>query len=248
MAEPVEVRPLAWHGASAAADDAHIRGLFGATMLLGGANRFPLALLDEYTEVCLGWYLRAGRADVGLAVDTDGTPLGYALVCADNAAQAAEARRATIRLARRVSARLVTARLDPASRRFYAHRLRDSVALWRTQHEPPMPAHAHLNVGAGSRSGRAAATLRDHIDERCRLRGLAGWYGEINAKAGHREQALERLQLHVLHRTPNHTLSRALGAPVLRLTVVRDLGTLAAAERAERAQRAGRPGLAPARP
>lgn len=65
------------------ADDEKVRRLFARTLLLGEPLPFPLSGASQYQHVCLGWYLGAGRADAGLAIDEAGQVLGYALVCTD---------------------------------------------------------------------------------------------------------------------------------------------------------------------
>jgi len=47
----------------------------------------------------------------------------------------------------------------------------------------------------------------------------------MNEREGTRRRALERLGAEVVHTAPNHTLTRLLGEPVQRLTLVRRLST-----------------------
>jgi hypothetical protein len=64
--------------------------------------------------------------------------------------------------------------------------------------------------------------LADFVDEACRTAGRHAWYGEINARAGRRAAAIVRhWGADIVHRAPNHTLSRMLAEPVERLTVRR---------------------------
>jgi NTE family protein len=67
--------------------------------------------------------------------------------------------------------------------------------------------------------------LTYHIDDRVRRARLPGWVGEINAVAGHRWRAIERMGGQVSHRAPNHTLTALVGKPVERLTLVRSLAS-----------------------
>jgi hypothetical protein len=60
-----------------------------------------------------------------------------------------------------------------------------------------------------------------HIDERCRVAGHDSWYGELNERAGRRIGALQRIGLEVVDVVPNHTLTRLLGEPVRRVTLLR---------------------------
>jgi hypothetical protein len=83
--------------------------------------------------------------------------------------------------------------------------------------------HAHLNLRPGLRAGWAGRWLADHVDAVCRRAGAPAWYGEINAPAGRRAAALERLGGEVVDRAPNRTLSALIGAEVERLTVLRRL-------------------------
>lgn len=225
----VTVRALR-SGADGCLDDAVIGDLFAATLLLGRPLGYHLAAAHRYADLCLGWYLGPGRADAAVAVDEHGAIHGYALVCINGAHHARWVRWRSARLAARVLGGLLIGRVDRPSRRFYSDRLRDTMALWRGQRRTEAPAHAHLNVVTGSRSGSAALVLRNHIDERCRVAGITAWSGEINAVVGTRERALERLGLAVVHRDPNHTLSASTGHQVVRLTVHREVPAAAAAK------------------
>jgi hypothetical protein len=205
------------------ADDRAIGELFDATLLLGTPLPFALARGAVYRTLCIGWYLGAGRADAAVVCDPrhDGEVVGYALVCTDEPSYRRAIRRATARFTLATFAALITCRLDHRSRQFYTDRLRDAVHLANNSQHRPTAAHAHLNVRSDRRSGSASLLLREHIDERCRLAGIAAWSGDINAPVGARRRALERLGLEVTASAPNHTLSRRLGRPVERLLVVR---------------------------
>jgi hypothetical protein len=204
-------------------DDASVRKVFRATLALGAAVPFAGPAFDRYESLCLDWFLGAGRADAAVLVDDDGEVVGYALVCTDQEAHARWARRKGAAFAGRVVGGLALRRYPPAERRFYRARLRDGYALWRAGSSPPMPASAHMNLLPGHRGGANGRLLAAHIDARVRHAGLPGWFGEINAPAGRRAGALERLGGRVVSRVPNRTLSRLLGRPVERLTVVRTL-------------------------
>jgi len=212
----VSVRPAAGE-----ADDATIAAMFDDTVLLGaGFDRLP-AGFASYRRLCLGWYLGPGRAAVGLAVGATGTPLGYALVCTDEPSATRWARRATAPTVATIALLGATGRLDRPARRFYRSRLHDLGALAVARSAPPAAAHAHLNVGAGSRQGPATIALVAHIDDVCRRAGHRTWYGEMNERVGRRRRALERLGFAIVASTPNHTLTAALGEPVERLTLLR---------------------------
>ncbi len=213
----LSLTPLARDG-----DDA-VREIFRSTIALG--RPFPFASdgrrdhLRPYEDLCLRWYLEAGRAD-GALLRSSGTVVGYALVRLDVESFERWQRRATIRFLRRVLPRIAVRAYPTPVDRFYRLRLRDGWSLWRARHELPQLPHAHLNVvgGAGELPGRL---LADHIDAVCRRAGLSAWCGEIKARVGRRTAALDRWGAEVVARTPNATLSWLVGGPVERLTIVR---------------------------
>ena len=209
--------------AATARDDAAIGRLFDETLSLGDPLDFRLTRAAAYRDQCLGWYLTAGRADVGVVVDPDDPDdvVGYALVCTDEVAYGKAMRFRSLWFIAVTFGHLLTFRMNAPSRRFYADRARDAFALVDAHRTRPAPAHAHLNVRRGRRSGAAALLLRDHIDDRCRRVGIATWSGDINARAGQRRRALERLGLAVVSSHRNHTLSRRFGVEVDRFMVLR---------------------------
>ena len=213
----IEARP-------ASVDDvADVEELFARTIALGAALPGPLAEFQAYRDLCLGWYLGDGLGDAAVVRDDEGTLVAYALVCTDEPAGARWSRRRACRLLGRLAWRWARRDLDEPSRRFDALRARDAMTLLRRCRRPAATVHAHLNVDATVRQGSAALALPAHVDERCRTVSAAAWYGEVNARAGRRSAALERLGLEVVDRDVNHTLSALLGEPVERLTVLRAL-------------------------
>lgn len=200
-------------------DDASVRALFRDTVCLGRPLPFEVPEWDAYESLCLDWYLGPGRDDAGVLVE--GAVTGYTLVCTDAAAYRRWQRDQATVFSGRVARRMVAGRIHPDASRFLRLRLKDGWDMWRNAIVAPLPAHAHINVACGSRASAAGRLLADHVDRRCRLAGLPGWFGEMNAVAGHRARALERLGGTVVHRAPNHTLSWLLGQPVERLTVAR---------------------------
>jgi NTE family protein len=200
-----------------------VRAIFGSTLLLGRELPFSLPDLDRYESLCLDWYLGPGREDAAVVEADDGRVVGYALVCTDEQAHTRWMRRRAARFAFALLRGFALGRYRGDAARFYRCRLRDGVAMWRSGTAPPMPAHVHLNLEPGWRDGGARRLLTDHIDDRVRRAGLPGWYGEINALAGHRSRALERMGGRIAHRAPNHTLTTFLGRPVERLTLARSL-------------------------
>ncbi len=200
-----------------------VRAIFRSTLLLGRELPFSLPDLDRYESLCLDWYLGPGREDAAVVESDDGRVVGYALVCTDGAGHARWMRRRAARFAFTLLVGFAGGRYRGGAARFYRCRLRDGVTMWRSGPAAPMPAHAHVNVDRGWRDGGPRRLLTDHIDDRVRRAGLPGWYGEINAMAGHRSRALERMGGRIGHREPNHTLSACLGQPVERLTLIRSL-------------------------
>jgi hypothetical protein len=201
-------------------DDAAVRRLFRDTLCLGRPLPFEVPEWDAYEALCLDWYLGPGRDDAGVLVEgADVT--GYTLVCTDAAAYNRWQRIEAAHFSARVARRLVAGQMDPVASRFLRLRLKDGWDMWRNGVVAPLPAHAHLNLACSSRARSVGWQLAEHVDRRCRLAGLPGWFGEMNAVTGHRARALERLGATVVHRAPNHTLTWLLGQPVERLTVAR---------------------------
>jgi hypothetical protein len=211
-------------------DDEAVRALFRETVCLGRPLPFDVPDWDAYESLCLDWYLGAGRDDAGVLVE-GGNITGYTLVCTDAASYHKWQREHATHFSALVARRLVSGRLHPDASRFLRLRLKDGWDMWRHGIVPPLPAHAHINLACQSRATLAGRLLADHVDRRCRLAGLPGWYGEMNAVAGRRARALERLGGTVVHRAPNHTLSWLLGQPVERLTVARWLPSVTGRER-----------------
>ena len=225
----MRVRPLS------PGDDDVVRAVFRRTLLLGAPVAFPLPAQGAYEALCLDWYLGPGR-DGAAVVETgvveggggDRVPevVGYALVCTDPAAWARWNRPRALRWAVAAGWDVVAHRGGGRRRRarFLGKRVRDAWGLWRTPDLAGCGAHAHVNLVPAARAGRAGRLLADHVDRCCRRAGWSGGHGEINAAAGQRARALERLGGRVVGRAPNHTLTWLLGRPVERLTVARPLG------------------------
>jgi NTE family protein len=211
----VRARPLA------SDDHDAVRAIFRSTLLLGRELSFAVPDLSRYESLCLDWYLGPGHEDAAVVEADDGRVVGYALVCTDSDAHSRWMRRRAVRFTLSVARGFALGRYRGDAARFYRSRLRDGMAMWRSAPAAPMPAHVHLNLEQGWRGGAARRLLTDHIDDRVRRAGLPGWYGEINALAGHRSRAIERMGGQVAHRAPNHTLTALVGKPVERLTLVR---------------------------
>lgn len=213
---------LAVRGLAGPADDQEIRRIFRSTVVLGRAVPFALPDLEHYEDLCLGWYLTAGRRWAAVLVGPSGV-VGYVLVCPDNRVHDRWLRPRALRFTTRVLMGTATGRYQPLARRFWHLRLADGWHAWRDGVEPPMPAHVHVNLDPAARAAQAGRLLAGHADAVCTAAGLPGWCGEMNARAGHRGRALERLGGVVVHRTPNRTFSWVRGEPVERLTAARPL-------------------------
>jgi hypothetical protein len=211
------VRPL-----GGPVDDSEIRRIFRATVVLGRPVPFRLPDLDHYEDLCLGWYLSEGRRWAAVLVSPEGVA-GYVLVCPDNRRHDRWLRPRALRFTARVLTGMATGRYTPMARRFWRLRLEDGWHAWRGGVAAPMPAHVHFNLDPGVRATHAGRLLAAHADTVCRSEGLPGWCGEMNARAGHRGRALERLGGVVVHRTLNRTFSWVRGEPVERLTAARAL-------------------------
>lgn len=197
-------------------EDDQLRGVFRATVALGRPLE-GLPGLDRYESLCLDWYLHHERERIRV-LDVDGALHGYVLVGARPEDQRRWVRRAAVRYLVAVAPHLLRPGPDG---RFHRLRVRDG---WVLRSAPaPMPVHVHLNLLPTVRAGRGARLLAAHADQVCRDLGAPGWFGEINAREGHRAAAIRRLGGEVVHRAPNRTLSWLVGAPVERLTAVRRL-------------------------
>lgn len=214
----MKVRPIA------PGDEAEVRRLFRSTLVLGDCPAFAIPGLQRYEALCLDWYLGPGVADAAVLEGEDGTVVGYALVCTDQAGYRAWVRTRALRFTAGLVPRLL---LLPSYRgpagRFYRLRLRDGWNLARATALDPAPAHAHINLAPSHRAGWGGRLFRAHVDARVKAAGLPGWFGEMNVVVGQRARALERLGGEVMSRAPNHTLSALMNRPVERLTVRRTI-------------------------
>ena len=201
-----------------------VERIFQATMLAGSAMPHRLDGTAAYSNFCLNWYFthRDGRVFVA---ERHGRAVGYALVALNPDAYASDLKRHLATLTARTIGRLVTFRLSRDSRRFYLDRMRDSWRIWRTRHRIDLAdePHAHMNVESGERHGGVSSALIAAIDAACGEVGFVSWIGEVNAVAGHRRRALERIVGAVLDERPNVTASRLCRQPIVRYTVRRSL-------------------------
>ena len=213
----MKTRPL-WQS-----DEAVVRSIFRETLFLGREVPAHWSDLAAYERLCLGWFLGRGRIDAAVLEDDDGLVAGYVLVCVDPRHLHRWEKRAGARFFLRVGPGLVAGRYEEEAARFYKRRIQDGWDLWRRSPSLPGLGIVHMNMRPAVRASSAGRLLADHADRRVRAAGLGGWYGEINAPAGTRARALERLGGEVVHRGANRTLTAAMGVPVERLTVVRRL-------------------------
>jgi hypothetical protein len=214
-APQAHLRPLA------AGEEAQIRRIFRATLLLGR----PLPIETElaaYEHLCLDWYLTSG--EVVVAVE-DGHVRGYLLACLDHAAYERWARRQGLRWGTGELLRITCGRRRGDARRFSWLRMRDGVASWRHAPPPVFPAHAHLNLDPEIRGGNVGHRLAATMDDLVAAAGLPGWFGELNVPAGRSLSAITRAGAIVVHRQPNRTFSWLLGTSVDRATIARPLAT-----------------------
>lgn len=211
-----DVRPLQ------PGDGLEIRRLFRATVGLRRPHAIEYADLVGYERLCLDWYLTVGRADARV-LESDGEVVGYLLVCVNQPAYDAWARRRAARWAGRAAYRLATGQLSADARRFAVLHIRDARVARRLGNPPPFPAHAHLHVPAGLVDDGIGHRLVAAVDEIVELAGLCGWYGEVDVPAGGSLGTFERDGVQVVHRVPNETYSWIRGTPVHRVTVARSL-------------------------
>lgn len=202
-----------------------VEDLFRATMLAGEPMPFFLHGLDHYTHFALDWYFSALGGHVLVALDDDRV-VGYALVATNPNGYARHLRRALAALAARLSTNLILGRINADSRAFYRNRIGDSWRIWldRRRIDVRDEPHIHMNVVTNARQGTTAAALIDAVDTVVRAAGHNSWVGEVNAVAGRRRRALERVVGTILDERHNVTASRILGTPIVRYTVRRSLG------------------------
>ena len=203
-------------------DDRDVERIFAATVASGRPLPFDCPDFDDYTDLCLGWYLGPGRDDAVVLEDL-GQVVGYALVCTNDQDHRRWSRPvATTWIARTVRG-LASGRYPADARRFYRLRIHDG---WEAILAPPPPctAHLHCNVEAGHRGGRSGRLLINAAEERFREAGVTQWYGEINAPVGRRGAALVRNGARIVHRQHNRTLSWLADREIERLRFTRRVG------------------------
>lgn len=219
---PVELRRLTPAGRPGATrDDLAVGTLFDRTIALGRPLPFALAGLRHHRRLCLGWYLERGRATAAL-LELHGRAVGYVLVCTDDADRRRWLRTHGTICVVRLAASVVFAPGDDGcrARAFVRDRLHDRRRSAGVGADVA-PVRAHLNLDGVARNGTAAMKAVAHVDACARAAGATAWYGEVGALGDRRTVALERLGLEVLARRPNRTLTRVVGRPVTRLTVLR---------------------------
>jgi hypothetical protein len=213
-AAPLELRPIR------PGEEAEVRRIFRATLLLGRPLPIDTADLGSYESLCLSWYLEHGEVVVAVQ---DGRVRGYLLACLDQGAFDRWARPRALRWGLRSAGRIAAGRCRGDARRFAWNRIRDGLSAW--QHAPPpvFPAHAHLNLDPEVRGASTGHRLVAMMDDLVEAAGLPGWFGELNVPEGGSLAAIERAGAVVVHRQPNRTFSWLLGVPVERATIARSL-------------------------
>jgi hypothetical protein len=204
-------------------DQADIRRIFAATILLGAPLDMGEDAMARYQALCIDWYATAGGLGGGIVALEDGVVRGYLLACLDHATFARWQRRAALRW---VAGELLAGSMGRRSRtelRFLRLRIVDGLHSWRSAPAPPLPAHAHFNLDPEVRGRSTGHRLAAAMDDLVAARGLAGWFGEMNLPEGFPTDALERAGATVGHRQRNATLSELTGMTVWRTTVTRRL-------------------------
>lgn len=213
---PVELRPLDDRGIEM------VPGIFWSTFLMGRALPFEVHDRGAHERLVLGWYLE-NPSDSRL-VWWEGRPVGYVLVCTDQARFERWQLKEGVRYLRRVMPRLPG--MSPEARRFVMMRLLDGLDAWRDEDPVGAGAHAHFNLERAARSGLVIKTLIQHVDDACSKAGLSHWTGQMNDRGGGRRKVMAGYGFRVVSRSENRTLSHLLGEPVERLTVVRQVGEI----------------------
>lgn len=202
------------------ADLTTLTSLSLSSFVLGKAPDHPW--LEPYVRATIAPYLEEPIvSDSAVAVRSDGTVAGYALVAVDPGIVSTLIRHEMIHHLRSVPEAIRLGGRQAAC--FYLDRVRDLRELLGAGPGATGAPHAHLNIIGGHRAGSVALELLAHIDVRMSLAGHDRWVGEVNAPVGRRRGALERLGFELVDCAPNRTLSRLAGDPVERLTLERRL-------------------------
>jgi len=203
-------------------DDDAIRRLFRDTLALGRPLPFDLPDMDAYERLSLDWFLGPGRGAAAV-LEAEGAVIGYTLVALDHDAYRRWAVPHAVAWGARTAVQLALGHGSPRARRFTWLRLVDGVVNWREAPPPPQPALMHFNVARDARALDAGVRLAAHVNEVCRVAGVGGWYGEVNARVGRRAAAFEQFGGRIVGRVPNRTMTWLAGRPIERLTVMREI-------------------------
>lgn len=201
-----------------------VRKIFRETFLLGQPLNKVIENFDLYEAMSLDWYLTVGSKDCAVVVDTETRDvLGYVLVCTKSEDYDSWLRGQIWRVLRKNLALAVTARLSRVGWQFYCRRFLDAITVGRTRNDFEMTklAHVHINLRNTARTGSAALALFAHADAVCRREHVTSWTGEVNAFAGTREKAIQRLVGEIVDIKVNRTASFFSGQVVNRITVRR---------------------------
>ena len=199
-----------------------IRKLFWQTLTIGNPLSFDLTCAKQYEALGLNWYLTKGSQN-GVVALVDEKVAGYCLVCLDCVSFRRAQRSQLFKLAGCVLIAFATGRINSKSRRFYWHRLRDSLTIMRTRKVLPanIDMHVHLNVVSGYNDGSVSLRLRAHADNVCINSGAAAYFGEMNSIGKRRTLGLRRVGGEIIDQSTNRTFSWLTGQDIHRLTMVR---------------------------
>lgn len=201
-----------------------VRKIFRETFLLGQPLEKKIDNFDLYEAMSLDWYLSTGANECAVVVDTETREvLGYVLVCTKSEDYEHWLRAQVWRVLRTNLALALTARLSRVGWQFYSRRFLDAITVGKTRNDFEMTklAHVHLNLRSHARTGSIALALFAHADAVCRQQGITSWTGEINALAGTREKAIQRLVGEIIDIKVNRTASFFSQQVVNRITVRR---------------------------
>lgn len=202
-------------------DDDEIKAIFLETIVMGNSLKFKIRFQEDFVNVSLGWYLKFAR-DLGRCmVADDGEIVGYVLICADEQVFNKWMFKKSIRLMIKSLVVAPFGLLRGGTWGLYWRRVVDGAKLSRQKLPKNFDMHAHVNMRSHARFGAGGLQSLRYVDEQATLTGHAGWYADINAKAGRRSASLERLGGEIIERSYNRTLSWLVNQPIERLRVVR---------------------------
>lgn len=202
-------------------DDVEIKKIFLETIVLGQPLKFTIRFQEDFAYVSLGWYLKYARELGRCIITDDGQVVGYVLICADEKSFSRWMYKQTIRLTIKSISVAPLGLLRGGTWGLYWRRVADGAKLTRQELPDRFDMHAHVNMRSHARFGAGGLQSLRYVDEQASILGFAGWYADVNSKAGRRSAGLERLGGQITQRSFNRTLSWLAGEPIERLRVVR---------------------------